>query len=102
MPFFSSGREVRRAPASAGARVPALQVNGDMEDSRATLIKLIEASLSRGHRKVAARRIMMLLYRYQSAPEGYVDLLTEILNGCPEREVAGIRRSGIQWAQMVR
>jgi hypothetical protein len=71
-------------------------------DSKVCLVRLIEGSLARGHKKVAAQRIMMLLYRYGCAPTHYVSVLDKILEGCTRREAARIRRNGIQWARLVR
>ena len=74
----------------------------EMQSSQADLERLIGTSLSKGHRKVAAQRTLMLLYRYQEAPEAYLASMSEVLARCRPSEAARMRRASIAWARVFR
>lgn len=72
------------------------------EAGKAVLLALIADSLARGHRKVAARRTLMMLYRYGEAPRDCVDAMTEVLGRCRPADIARMRRVSIEWARLCR
>lgn len=71
-----------------------------LDAGRAALTALIQDSLARGHRKVAARRTLMLLYRYGEAPPAYVAAMTEALGRCRPAEAERLRRVSLEWARL--
>jgi hypothetical protein len=77
-------------------------VDGPTHVGKEVLLQLVATSLSKGHRKVAAQRTLMLLYRYEEAPETYVKSMTEVLSRCSPAEAARMRRASIEWARIFR
>ncbi len=78
-------------PGSGGTRDDGAPAPAPDQASRETLVDLIDESLHKGHRKVAAQRILILLYRFKTAPAHHVDALMDILRDSTPWE---IRRNG--------
>jgi ATPase subunit of ABC transporter with duplicated ATPase domains len=79
-----------------------LDVAGADSEGKTTLLQLIATSLAKGHRKVAAQRTLMLLYRYEEAAEAYLTSMKDVLNGSKPAEAARMRRASIEWAGIFR